>query len=112
MRRVDRVLNRGVETWYPRARRLRTLLNEVQMLLHEHPLNQAREERRQRPLNAVWISGCGRDRGTAPPADLVVDDRLRGPMTSGDLYAWSEAWKALEPENVIACRIEYQPEEM
>ena len=93
---VDRVLNRGVETWYPRARRLRTLLNEVQMLLHEHPLNQAREERRQRPLNAVWISGCGRDRGTAPPADLVVDDRLRGPMTSGDLYAWSEAWKALD----------------
>lgn len=93
---VDRVLNRGVETWYPRARRLRTLLNEVQMLLHEHPLNQAREERRLRPLNAVWISGCGRDRGDALPADLVVDDRLRAPMLTGDLYAWSEAWKALD----------------
>ncbi|MDH0865290.1 hypothetical protein [Mitsuaria sp. GD03876] len=93
---VDRVLNRGVETWYPRARRLRTLLNEVQMLLHEHPLNQAREERRLRPLNAVWISGCGRDRGDAPPTGLVVDDRLRAPMLTGDLYAWSEAWKALD----------------
>jgi len=93
---IDRVLNRGVETWYPRARRLRTLLNEVQMLLHDHPLNQTREARRQRPLNAVWISGCGRDRGAALPSDLIVDDRLRGPMTSGDLYAWSEAWKALD----------------
>ena len=71
-------------------------LNEVQMLLHDHPLNQTREARRQRPLNAVWISGCGRDRGSALPSDLIVDDRLRGPMTSGDLYTWSEAWKALD----------------
>ncbi|WP_343642336.1 hypothetical protein [Roseateles sp.] len=93
---VDRVLNRGVETWYPQARRLRTLLNEVQMLLHEHPLNQAREARRLRPLNAVWISGCGRDRGSALPADLLIDERLRAPMLTGDLYGWSEAWKALD----------------
>lgn len=93
---VDRVLNRGVETWYPRARRLRTLLNEAQMLLHDHPLNQSREQRGQRPLNAVWISGCGRDRGQALSADLVVDTRLRVPMLTGDLYGWSEAWKALD----------------
>ncbi|WP_141100864.1 hypothetical protein [Roseateles aquatilis] len=93
---IDRVLNRGVETWMPQARRLRTLLNEMQMLLHDHPLNQARESRGLRPLNAVWISGCGRDRGTALPADLNVDERLRAPMLAGDLYAWSEAWKALD----------------
>ncbi len=93
---ADRVLNRGVETWYPRARRLRTLLNEAQMLLHEHPLNQAREARGRRPLNAVWIGGGGRERGTALPADLVVDGRLRAPMLTGDLYTWSESWKALD----------------
>lgn len=93
---VDRVLNRGVETWYPQSRRLRTLLNEVQMLLHDHPLNQAREACRLRPLNAAWISGCGRDRGGALPADLQVEDGLRIPMLTGDLYAWGEAWKALD----------------
>jgi hypothetical protein len=93
---ADRVLNRGVETWYPRARRLRTLLNEAQMLLHEHPLNQAREQRRLRPLNAVWIGGGGRERGDALPAGLIIDDRLRAPMLSGDLYPWSEGWKALD----------------
>ena len=93
---ADRVLNRGVETWYPRARRLRTLLNEAQMLLHDHPLNQAREQRGLRPLNAVWIGGGARERGHALPADLLVDPRLRGPMLTGDLYAWSEGWKALD----------------
>jgi len=31
----------------------------------------------------------------------------------GEEYsALFEAWKALEPENVIACRIEYQPEDL
>ncbi|WP_067069031.1 hypothetical protein [Roseateles chitosanitabidus] len=92
----DRILHRGIETWMPRARRLRTLLHEMQMVLHEHPLNQAREARRLRPLNAAWISGCGRDRGGDLPADLIVDDRLRDAQMTGDLYRWSEAWKALD----------------
>lgn len=92
----DRVLNRAVETWMPKARRLRTLLNELQMVLHDLPLNQAREARGLRPVNAAWVSGCGRDRGGDLPADLIVDTRLRGPMMAGDLYAWSEAWKALD----------------
>ncbi len=93
---LDRIVNRGVETWMPRARRLRTLLNEIQMVLHNHPLNEAREARRLPVLNAAWISGCGRDGGQVLPADLVVDDRLAAPMRAGDLYRWSEAWKALD----------------
>lgn len=93
---LSRILNRGVETWMPHARPLRTLMNEIQLLLHNHALNLARESRGERALNSVWISGCGRDRGGPPPADLVVDDRLAAPMRVGDLYAWSEAWKALD----------------
>lgn len=93
---VSRVLNRGVETWMPRARALRTLMNEIQLLLHLHPLNQARESRGERVLNSVWISGCGRDRGHAPPVDLLVEDRLAAPLRVGDLAAWSEAWKAID----------------
>jgi hypothetical protein len=92
----DRILNRGVETWMPRGRRLRTLMNELQMVLHGLPLNAEREARSLRPVNAAWISGCGRDRGHALPQEVLVDVRLRVPMMTGDLLAWSEAWKALD----------------
>ena len=37
----------------------RRLLNEVQMLLHEHPLNQVREERGDLALNGIWFWGGG-----------------------------------------------------
>jgi len=33
--------------------------NEIQMLLHEHPLNQAREARGELPINSVWLWGGG-----------------------------------------------------
>lgn len=36
-----------------------TRLNEVQMLLHEHPANQARESKRELPINSIWLSGGG-----------------------------------------------------
>ena len=44
------------------ARRLRGVLNELQMLLFEHPVNQAREARGELPVNSVWLWGGG----TAP----------------------------------------------
>ncbi len=37
----------------------RGILNEIQMLLHEHPLNQAREERGEPAVNSVWFWGGG-----------------------------------------------------
>ncbi|MDB5862672.1 MAG: hypothetical protein JWO70_478 [Betaproteobacteria bacterium] len=33
--------------------------NEAQMLLHEHPVNQAREARGEPPVNSVWFWGGG-----------------------------------------------------
>lgn len=35
-------------------------MNEMQMLLHEHPLNQAREARGELAVNSIWLSGQGR----------------------------------------------------
>ena len=35
------------------------LFNEVQMLLHEHPLNQAREARGELAINGIWLWGGG-----------------------------------------------------
>jgi hypothetical protein len=93
---LDRVVLRNVDGWMPEARRLRTLQNELQMLLHRHPLNAAREARGELELNSVWISGCGAGGGAALPADLQVDERLRAPLLAGDWAAWAEAWRALD----------------
>jgi len=35
------------------------IFNEIQMLLHEHPLNQAREERGELAVNSIWFWGGG-----------------------------------------------------
>lgn len=37
----------------------RRLLNEMQMLLHAHPVNQARMERGRLPVNSLWLWGGG-----------------------------------------------------
>ena len=39
---------------------VRMLLNEVQVLLHQHPLNAARQTRGLPPVNSVWFWGAGR----------------------------------------------------
>lgn len=41
------------------AQQYRTLLNELQMLLFTHPVNQAREARGELPVNSVWLWGGG-----------------------------------------------------
>jgi hypothetical protein len=41
------------------AMRFRALLNEVQMLLHEHPVNAEREARGAATVNSVWFWGGG-----------------------------------------------------
>jgi hypothetical protein len=52
---VDTALPRGTEAarWY-------ALMNEIQMILHEHPLNAERERRGHPPINSVWLWGAGR----------------------------------------------------
>ncbi|RUL72445.1 phosphoglycerate mutase [Dyella choica] len=41
------------------ARRWRVLFNEVQVLLHQHPLNAQRRERGLPPINSLWFWGGG-----------------------------------------------------
>ena len=93
---LDRVLGRGVDPWMPDARRLRTLQNEVQMLLHNHGVNDAREARGELVVNSVWISGCGTAQALRPTLELQIDWRLRAPLLAGDWAAWIEAWRALD----------------
>lgn len=53
-RNVDHFLPGGAEGPY-----WRRLMNEVQMLLHDHPVNEARESRGALPVNSVWVWGGG-----------------------------------------------------
>lgn len=96
---LDRVVGRNVDRWLgsdPAARRLRRLQAEVQMLLHAHPLNAAREARGLLPVNSFWLSGCGVAQAEQPTPGLVVDERLRAPALADDWAAWAKAWESLD----------------
>ncbi len=51
---IDPLLPQGED-----AMLFRTRLNELQMLLFEHPVNQAREARGELPVNSLWLWGGG-----------------------------------------------------
>ncbi len=51
---IHKYLPRG-----PEELRWRALINEVQMLLFEHPVNVARENRGEAPINSIWPWGGG-----------------------------------------------------
>ncbi len=93
---LERVINRPVDAWMPEARRLRTLQNECQMLLHRHPLNAQREARGELVVNSVWISGCGRFEPAQTEPGLQIERSLRGPLLAGDWAAWCDAWRSLD----------------
>ena len=61
-------------------------LNEAQMLLHEHPGNEAREARGELPVNSVWLWGGGRVPEmprARPMARVWSDDPLAAGIAGG-----------------------------
>ena len=92
---LDRVINRSLTPWMPQAPVLRRLLNEIQMSLHNHPLNLAREARGQLPVNSVWVADIAA-LANPPLPDLQCDARLRPAWRAGDWRAWAEAWQSLD----------------
>ena len=106
----------NVDVWLPRGtgeRAWRRLHNEVQMLWHQHLLNDRRDASGMPRINALWLWG-GRDAVSASaaapayvdyvqgrPADaaLVVDTRLVSPSLAGDWSSWLVAMQALEDEH-------------
>jgi len=78
---LSSVRGRAIDEWLPRgpdAARWQSVVNELQMLLHEHPVNAAREARGELPVNSVWFSGAGRLRPLSAQAFQYVaaDDPL------------------------------------
>ena len=89
----------------PAARGWHALLTEIQMVLHPHPVNVARERRGAPVLNSLWLWGAGRaPRDAAGPWRSVCADeplalglaRLAG-MARRGLPATAEEWLARAP---------------
>lgn len=81
----NRAVGRDINMWMPygnKGKRWRQLHNEIQMLWHDHPVNQARLTRGALPVNALWLFGTG----TLPalplafPFDYIFAD---DPLLSG-----------------------------
>ena len=100
----DRVAGRNVDAFMPEgddARGWRAWLNEVQMLLHDAPVNTDRERRGALPVNSVWLWGGGQcpsvsagpDRVYAGEPVAVGLARLRGiPAESLGAAPWTGQW--------------------
>ncbi len=68
---------RSIEALMPRgddSARWRRVINEAQMLLHEHPGNEAREQDGRPAVNSIWIWGAGRAGRLAPACDVLWAD--------------------------------------
>ena len=55
----------------PDAQRWRSIVNEIQMLLHSHPVNEARQLVGKLPVNSLWLWGGGEIETTEPHLDMV-----------------------------------------
>jgi hypothetical protein len=52
-------------------------VTEIQMVLHEHPVNVAREARGEPALNSLWLWGAGRaSKSTSPWKSVLADEPL------------------------------------
>lgn len=99
---LDRVIGRNPDVWmpdHPQARLIRRLQNEVQMLMYQHPLNEARADQGQLTVNSFWLSATGVLPASSPsalPDHVRVLTELRAPLLAGHLADWMAAWQALD----------------
>ncbi|MGH8703368.1 MAG: hypothetical protein ACREVR_19625 [Burkholderiales bacterium] len=72
--------------------RWRRIINEAQMLLHQHPCNEARERQDQLAVNSIWLWGPGRNRSLSAPYDTFWTDH---PLAAGLAAAGGAAARPL-----------------
>jgi hypothetical protein len=77
------------------VRPLQQLAAEIEMWLHEHPLNRERERRRELPLTGLWFWGGGR----SPPSPGVAH-----PRTAQTATALAGAWR-LHADDVFSAGV-------
>jgi hypothetical protein len=96
----DATTTQSMSDWLPEgehARAFRRLQNEVQMLWHEHPINEARQARGLQAVNSCWLWGGA---GPAVPSGEVA-------LAGGT--AWMEALAAPGLRSATAQQLIAQP---
>lgn len=96
---LDRVVGMDVNPWLPKsdaAKALRRLQSEMQMLLYNHPVNDARSAQRRLTVNSFWVHGTGvlSQPPSAPAPQLTM--ALREPALHEDAAAWAQAWQQID----------------
>jgi len=86
----------------PNALAFKKLQNEIQMLWHEHPVNQAREARRLPPVNSFWMWGG---------APAVGPSAAASPVLVAEAPAWMTALGTPELRGGDAARLLATPGE-
>ena len=87
------------------AKHWHALMNEIQMLLHRHPVNEARQARGVQEVNSVWFWGAGKLQGKVADfrwRSVTADDPLARGLAlhagrSAQLHASAQAWLAQHP---------------
>lgn len=93
----------SVNDWWPQdmaSRPWRKLVNEVQMLWYEHPVNQERQRAGLPPINSLWLYGgarTGQLNALALP-NAHIHDVLLAPAIRQDWSAWLEGLAWLEQD--------------
>ena len=89
----------ALRDWLPQHESLRPwrkLLNEIQTVWHDHPVNEARAQRGLRPLNSLWLYGGGHGwkpvQPTQPP--MIFED-LAISHAREDWASWLEVMPKL-----------------
>ncbi len=104
---LHRAMHQGVEHWQPQggtAGTWRRVQNELQMLLHGHAANEAREAQGLLPINSLWLSGTG----PAPSTPLQKNVRLVWPQGPADAtHANAGLWAGLDKQ--IASLVQQTP---
>jgi hypothetical protein len=102
---LDRVVGRDIHSWFPKAEKaklLRRLQNEMQMLLYTHPITDARAERGLPPVNSFWVSGTGALPTRPVRFEPVENKSVTTPTTLRDAAlaenwpAWAQAWQQID----------------
>ena len=95
---LARVTGRNIRPWLTDGSLppgLRRLQSEMQMLLYQHPVNDARLARGALSVNSFWVHGAGLPGPGQPPAGLQRSDALLQAANQGP-EAWLAAWRELD----------------
>ncbi len=101
----SRVLEQDVNDFLPQGKDggyWRGVMNEIQMLLHDHPVNLDRESHAQPPVNSLWLWGNGKLPAQPSAASARWDTTFGGGPLAKGLAQWSGTEWSARPEDAPA----------